>query len=71
MPAGGSGPEAVGRHLNSFSGKINDSRKERKKINPSVVCQPEVNSKGYKGRKAARILPQRDVFVDLWLPLML
>lgn len=60
MPAGGSGPEAVGRHLNSFSAKINDSRKARKnkKINPSVVCQPEVNSKGYKGRKVARILPK-------------
>jgi hypothetical protein len=31
VPAGRFGSEAVGRHLNSFSVKINDSRKERKK----------------------------------------
>lgn len=65
MPAGRSGTEAVGRHLNSFSVKINDSRKERKK-NPSVVCQPEANSKGYKVRKAAKRLPG-EVCLGLYL----
>jgi hypothetical protein len=37
VPAGVSAPEAVERHLNSFSVKINDSRRKKKNKNPWSV----------------------------------
>lgn len=67
MPAGGSAAETVGRHLNSFSVKINGFRKEKK----ILVCYLEVNSKGYNRRKPARILHKRGVFEEFMLELKL
>lgn len=67
MPAGGSAPEAVGRHLNNFSVKINGYGREKK----ILVCQLEVNAKGYNRSKPARILHKRGVFEEFMLKLKL
>ena len=56
MPAGGSAPEAVGRHLNNFSGKINGYRREKKKswsVSWKLMQRDitEVNQQGYFTRE--------------------
>lgn len=67
MPAGGSALEAIGRDLNNFSVKINGYRREKK----FLVCQLEVNAKGYNRRKPASILYKRGVFEEFMLKLKL